>query len=274
MPLTITLRTPTTLPVEVFGVRTDLAKSLPLPEFERLPILVGRDTLPLAELFAVAGSAREDETLVWRGALECVKGIAAGMTSGNVVVEGSAGMHVAAEMRGGTVSVQGDAGDWAGAHLAGGRLTITGNAARCLGGAYRGCLKGMTGGEIHVHGNTGDEVGQLMRRGTIAICGSAGDGTGFGMLAGTILVAGALGRMAGAGMKRGSLITLHPDLPLLPSFRRSAIYDPTFVKLLATSLIAAGLPTFEPLRTTVFERYCGDFNEAGRGEILLPATSL
>jgi len=271
MPLTLTLRTTTSFPLEVCGIRTDIVSSMSLSEIERLPILAGRHTVSLAEHFSVAGTAADDQCIVWQGSLTTVKGIAAEQRSGSVRVIGSAGMHVAAEMSGGSVMVEGDVGDWAGAEMTGGTLTIAGHAGRCLGGAYRGSQKGMRGGEIIVRGNAGDEAGALMRRGTITIAGQAGQGTGFGMLAGTIAIAGAAGRMLGAGMKRGTLLLLQPHTTLLPSFRFSGVSEPVFVRLLVKHWRDRGCTAFDRLLDLPLARYCGDFTESGRGEIWIPA---
>lgn len=271
MPLTLTLRAATPFPLEVFGVRTDVVSGMPVSEIERLPILAGRHTVPLAEHFTVTGSAAADQTVVWQGALEKVKGLAAEQRSGSVRIIGSAGWHVAAEMSGGSVLVEGHVGDWAGAEMTGGLLTVQGDAGRCLGGAYRGSLKGMRGGEIVVLGNAGDEAGALMRRGTVVIAGQAGSGTGFGMLAGTIAIAGTTGRMLGAGMKRGSLILLHPQTSLLPSFRPSGLSEPVIVRMLVKRCRDLGCTAFESLLDRALTRYCGDFTESGRGEIWIPA---
>ncbi len=270
MPLTLTRRDASRLPVEVHDVRTDVLRSLSIAGVERLPILCGRNSVALAELFSVTGSAADDATVIWNGDLTAVKGIAAGMTSGTVRIEGAAGMHVGAEMRGGQVVVEGNVGDWAGAEMRGGRLVIRGNAGHCLGGAYRGSLKGMRNGEIFVHGRCGDEAGHQLRRGTIAVQESAGRGLGFGMLAGTIAVGGPCGPLVGAGMKRGTIIALNSSLSLLPSFRESTTGTPTILRMLARHLVNQGLTVFGPLFDQPFRRYWGDFVELGRGEIFVP----
>ncbi|MBI1349060.1 formylmethanofuran dehydrogenase subunit C [bacterium] len=272
MALTLTLRSETHFPLEVFGIDTQAVAGLSLAAIERLPLLAGRHTAPLAEFFTVAGSATDDHTLVWQGNLQQVKGIAARQTCGHVRVIGSAGLHLAAEMMGGTVLVEGSVSDWAGAEMYGGLLTIQGNAGRCLGGAYRGSLKGMRGGEILVHGHADDEAGALMRRGTLTIAGNAGQGVGFGMLAGTIAVGGTTGRLVAAGMKRGSVILRQPCESLLPSFRRSGIDAPVFVRLLIRRWQELGCTHFDSLLDQPLQRYCGDFTELGRGEIWMPAT--
>ena len=100
MPLTLTLRTATPIPLEVFGVHRDAVCGRSLAEIERLPMLYGRHPGVLTEHFQITGSATEDESLVWQGDLSTVKGIAAESTGGLVRIQGSAGMHCAAGLRG------------------------------------------------------------------------------------------------------------------------------------------------------------------------------
>ncbi len=270
MPLRLSLRQPTTIPVEVFGVRPDAVRLLSSAEIERLPVLWGRHTVPLAEVFTADGSAASDETMVWSGDLRAVKGLGAEQTTGITRIEGAAGLHVGAAMRGGLIEVTGSVGDWAGAELRGGQLRIHGSAGRCVGGAYRGGLRGMTGGEIIIHGDCGEEAGQAMRRGLLAVGGAVGAGVGFGMLAGTIAVAGEIGRMPMAGMKRGTLLALSTAIPLLPSFRESSHGEFVAARLIIRRLVALGLPRFTRLIGQPLRRYWGDFNELGRGEIFCP----
>lgn len=272
MPLTLSLRTVTNFPLEVFGVRTDIVSTLSCKEIEQLPILAGRHTVPLAEHFTVTGSAADDQTIIWQGILPHIKGLGAENRMGVVRIIGSAGMHVGAEMSGGQVIVEGDVSDWAGTEMTGGLLTIKGHAGRCLGGAYRGSLKGMRGGEIVVSGNAGDEAGALMRRGTILIAGQAGMGAGFGMLAGTIAIGKTAGRMLGAGMQRGTLLLLNPPESLLPSFRESGQSEPVFIRVLVHRFRQWGCNLFDALLNCPLQRFCGDFTASGRGEIWFPAT--
>lgn len=269
MPLTLRERTPTSLPIEVSGIRPDRLRECSVAEIEQEPILVGNETVPLAEIFAISGTANEDLTHVWDGSLSHVKGLGAGLTLGQVRVTGSAGMHAGARLNGGEVVIEGDAGDWAGAEMRGGLLTILGNAGDSLAGAYRGQTRGMTGGEVIVYGNCGHEAGHSLRRGLVAVRGSAGDGLGFGLLAGTIVVGGAVGAMVGAGMKRGTLLLRQAPARWLPSFRPSGVAELVIIRLLVRRLAELGLPEFLDLQDRPLKRYLGDFVELGRGEILV-----
>jgi hypothetical protein len=75
-------------------------------------------------------------------------------------------------------------------------------------------------------------------------------------------------------MKRGTLLALSTAIPLLPSFRESALGELVAVRLVVHRLVALGLPRFTKLIEQPLRRYWGDFNELGRGEILCPLGSV
>src|SRR5437867_7712216 len=100
MPLRLTLRARTTVPLEVEGITPDAVRGKSLAEIEKLEVFEGNVKTRLAEFFAVSGDAG-DEIHEWEGDLAGVHWIGATMQSGKVVVHGSAGRHVGSEMRGG-----------------------------------------------------------------------------------------------------------------------------------------------------------------------------
>ena len=271
MPLTFTLRHPTTIPIEVDSIRLDAVRTQSLDQIRTTPVPYGNSKPPLGEFFDVAGSAAEDEHLVWVGDCSKVKLIGAGWTSGRLTVEGNAGMHLGAEMRGGEVRVHGNAGDWVGAEMAGGRIHVHGNSGNCVGAVYRGGRRGMTGGEILIDGDTGHELGHSLRRGLIAVRGNAGDGLGFNMLAGSIFIFGSAGNRPGAGMRRGTigLLGSRPAPPMLPTFRFACTYRPDFLNVYFRHLRRHGFAVPEECLTAECRRYNGDFLELGKGEILV-----
>lgn len=271
MPLRLTLRQTTPLPVEVEGVTPDLVRDKPLAEIERLEIFHGNQKLPLAEFFTIAGNA-SDEFVEWEGDLSGVHWLGAKMKSGRMQVLGSAGRHLGSEMRGGEIHVAGSAGDWVGGEMHGGLIQVRGSAGDLVGAAYRGSARGMTGGTILIGGDAGSEIGHTMRRGLIAIGGKSGDLAGTSMLAGTILLFGKTGIRHGAGMKRGTLAILG-DQPhsLLPSFRRACRFEPAALKLLAGHLKSHGFEAPLERLLSPLELYNGDLLAGGRGEILLRA---
>jgi len=98
--------------------------------------------------------------------------------------------------------------------------------------------------------------------------GNAGDFSGAHMIAGSILVMGALGARAGASMRRGTLVTLRPLEPL-PTFRDSGAYRFPFLKLFFDELGALGFRVPAHAEHSRYQRYVGDMNEIGLGEILV-----
>lgn len=271
MPLQLTLKSNSTLPIEVEGVLPERCAGLPLAEVERLPIFHGREKLPLAEFFEVAGTT-DDLELVFRGDGRGVHFIGAGMTKGRIQVEGNAGRHLGAQIRDGVIVVQGNCSDWAGAEMRGGRIEIRGNCGHQPGAAYRGSPRGMRGGELLIFGDAGNEVGARMRRGLIAVGGRAGDAAGYAMLAGTILIFGEVGKRPGGNMRRGTIGLFAPQrMELLPTFRRSAQLTPVAMTLLLRRLQELGFPVAPEHFRAKFDLYNGDFLEGGRGEILAAA---
>ena len=146
--------------------------------------------------------------MTWRleGDFSAVHALGAGMTAGEIVVDGPVGRHAGAGMRGGRLEVRGDAGDWLGAEMRGG---VDPRSRRCgdhVGAAYAGSPRGMTGGTILIDGDAGDATSACAcAAALIAVAGAAGDWLGMRMLAGTILVFGACGVHPGAAMRRGTI---------------------------------------------------------------------
>lgn len=269
MPLTLSLRVPSSIPLEVDTVKLETVRGQSPDDVKATLIQRGNKQVPVGEFFDVSGSAADDETLVWEGDCSKVKLIGAHLAGGTVRVEGDAGMHLGAEMSGGEVIVNGNAGDWVGAEMHGGRIHIRGNAGHLVGAVYRGGRKGMTGGEILIDGNAGNEIGHAMRRGLIAIRGKAGDAAGVAMIAGSIVIGGETGIRYGPGMKRGSIILLGGDAPdLLPTFRYSGTYQPTILRVLLRYLSDRGWSVPDGAFDARYHRYHGDFLELGKGEIL------
>jgi formylmethanofuran dehydrogenase subunit C len=271
MPLTLTLHTPSSIPLEVDSVRLETVREQSPDEVLRTLVQRGNKQAPLGEFFSATGTARDDATLVWVGDCSRVKLIGAKLSSGTVRVEGTAGMHLGAEMTGGEVICEGDAADWVGAEMKGGRITVRGNAGHLVGAVYRGGRRGMTGGEILIHGSAGNEIGHTLRRGLIAIGGRCGDAVGVGMIAGTICLFGEPGIRHGAGMKRGTMVFFNPGpaIDVLPTFRSACSYQPVFLQLYLRELRSAGFRLADEYFTSRYRRYNGDLLELGRGEMLV-----
>ena len=273
MPLQLTLQTSSTIPLEVDSIQLDLVRAQSADEVLRLPIQRGNKRIPLGEFFSASGSASDDATLIWSGDCSSVKHIGCKLASGTIRVDGNAGMHLGAEMHGGEIIVEGNASDWVGAQMRGGRIRVKGSAGHLVGAAYRGGRIGMTNGEILIHGDAGNEIGHAMRRGLIAVGGRAGDFAGAGMIAGTILLCGQAGAHYGAGMKRGTIALLGRSAGAepLPTFELASRYRPTFLRLYLRRLTACRFPLPQGCWDAEYQRYCGDFLESGKGELLLRA---
>lgn len=273
MPLTIRLREKTTIPVEVDSIQLETVRSQSSDEVKSTLVQYGNRQVECGEFFDVSGSASDDE-IVWEGDCSHVKLIGCNLASGRIRVDGNAGMHLGAEMTGGEIIVNGNAADWVGAEMHGGRIQVHGNAGHLIGSVYRGGWKGMTGGEILIDGDAGNEIGSCMRRGLIAVGGRSGDAPGFSMIAGSIFLFGELGIRLGAGMKRGTIALFNgsaaPDM--LPTFRSSGrCTQPVFMRLYLRHLKSLGFPVPDDAFAADWQRYCGDFLEVGKGEILIRA---
>ncbi len=275
MALTLTLRTPSAIPLEVDAIQLDAVRTQSAAEVQRTLIQRGNKRVALGEFFDAAGSAAEDATLVWSGDCGKVKLIGAKLNGGVTRIEGNAGMHLGAEMTAGEILVDGNASDWVGAEMQGGRIRIRGNAGHLAGAVYRGGRKGMTGGEILIEGDAGNEIGNAMRRGLIAVGGRAGDFAGVGMIAGTILLCGESGIRHGAGMKRGTIALLSKSSSFepVPTFEYACAYQPTFLNLYLRELRSLGFPVPARCMDAVYHRFCGDLLESGKGELLIRAAA-
>ena len=271
MPLVFRIHTQTSIPLEVDSLRLEVMRTQTPDDVRRTKIYRGNREPECGEFFDVSGSAADDNTVVWEGDCGKVKLIGAHLSSGQVLVDGHAGMHLGAEMRGGEITVRGNAADWVGAEMKGGRITVEGDAGHLVGSVYRGGSKGMTGGEIFIHGSVGNEIGHSMRRGLIAVGGRAGDVAGVGMIAGSIFIFGETGIRYGAGMKRGTIALLSPNHTpeILPTFKFAGIDRPLFLPLYLKHLQAAGMQVPEECLTRRYGCYRGDFLELGKGEIFL-----
>jgi formylmethanofuran dehydrogenase subunit C len=274
MPLVLRLKQFTSIPLEVDGVRLETVREQPTDEVRRTLIQHGNVQVSLGEFFDLLGSAADNQ-LVWEGDCSRVKLIGTHLKEGTIRVAGSAGMHLGAEMSGGQIIVEGDASDWVGAEMRGGQIHIRGSAGDMVGAVYRGGRSGMTGGEILIDGNAGSEVGRNMRRGLIAIGGRCGDAAGFDLIAGTLLLFGEVGIRPGAGMKRGTIGLLGKEAPpkLLPTFKFSGTSQPVFLRVYLRHLRERGFFVPDECFHCDYQRYCGDFLELGKGEILIRASS-
>lgn len=268
MALRLSLKAPTTIPIELGGVVPDRLRDKSAREIERCTVFHGNQQLPLAELFHVTGSAA-DERIEFAGDMRGVHRIGARMQSGTIHVEASAGRHVGSQMAGGELFVGGDTDDWTGGEMQGGLIRVQGRAGHHVGAAYRGSERGMNGGTILIHGDAGDEVAHTMRRGLIAIGGKVGDFPAINMLAGSLFVCGECGIRPAAGMRRGTVAFFQAQPQLLPTFRPGGPCQPLFMRVYLRRLAELRFTTSAELADTTYEIHHGDLLNGGRGEVLV-----
>jgi formylmethanofuran dehydrogenase subunit C len=271
MPLTLTWRDATTLPVDGAMLSPGRLCPLDLLGVAQLPTRVGRTPATLGDLFAIEGDGG-DGHLILEGGLGHVVEIGRGMESGSLVVRGDAGALVGAAMVGGSISVEGSVGDWAAAEMRGGLIRVTGDAGESLAAALPGSRLGMRDGTVLVHGTVGPDAGLRMRRGLIAVGGGAGPGLGRAMVAGSIFAFGPVGPRPGAGMKRGTIALLGPvagTVSLLPTFAASGRSRPPFLAIYLKFLDDRRFPVPSDAYAVTPARYNGDLAEGGQGEVLV-----
>ncbi len=209
--------------IEAESICPDQIAGKTLDEIGELPVWRGNKELKLCDLFDITGEAAPDPAdLVVHVISETpLKRIGQGMSTGKIIIEGKAGMHLAQDMSGGEVVVNGDVDDWAFSQMIGGTALVKGNAGHYLGAAGWGEWRGNSGGQIIVEGDTGNEVGAWFSGGIIEIKGNVGEFLGVHMKKGSITVHGNVNPRVGAQMTGGQIILFtHPD-EILSGFKPS-----------------------------------------------------
>lgn len=263
------------LSIDLAGITPDRLAGRSAADVARLTVLADERPTALGDLCAVSGDIT-DGRIECRGDFSRVHSVGAGMQWGEIVVHGSAGRHAGEAMEGGRLAIAGDAGDWLAAEMRGGTVHVRGSAGDSVAAALPGSDHGMRGGLVMVEGRAGALAGARMRRGILAVGGGCGPAAAFEMRAGTVLVVGALGAHAGLAMRRGSVIAVSSTPELPPTFRRGAVWLPTFLPLLASRLGRAG---FKPMAAVAdafhrpWQQWHGDLLTGGRGEIFHGAAS-
>jgi formylmethanofuran dehydrogenase subunit C len=246
--LTARLRSPLTQRADFGEVFAAPWTRLAAAELAQRPVyLDGQGQVPLGDLFEIEGTPSGQ--VRFQGSLAAAVRFAAGLTEGEVIVEGNVGREAGSGMSGGALVIQGNAGDRAGA-------------------APSGFPRGMTGGELIIRGSAGSEAGAAMRRGLLAIGRAAGERTGLGMIAGTVIVFGAAGLDTGLWSKRGSVVALGRITPPA-TYAYACTYQPVHLRLQLSRLKTRyGLPVQRRHLTGFYRRYSGDMAELTKGEIL------
>ena len=252
-------------------------------EIAKLPIRLGKEFCDLAEIFTITHKtenvAQPKMQIITQGLM--LDHIGAGLTAGEIEIEGAAGAYLGAGMSGGTITLHGNADYGAGLAISGGQITIYGHAATQLAGAKPGALTGMAGGVIIVHGDALGDVAMGMKRGLVVVKGQVLGLTGATMIGGTIMVKGSLAGNIGVAMRKGSILALGgfadangnaQDLPFVPSFADCLSHDLGIMRLWQREAASLGLHDIADRLTAPrkFRRLMGDRAQNGIGEILFP----
>ena len=233
----------------------------------RLELAYGRRKVPVGEWFEVRGAA--GPRLLIEGDCTRVDRIGAGLSDGEIRVEGSVGAYLGIGMRGGRIEVSGNTDAYTACGLAGGVVKVAGDAGDYLGGALPGEHRGMRGGAVIVGGRLGDRAGDHMRRGLILAEGECGQYCGSRMQGGTIATLGRCGARPGYAMRRGTLLFAGPAPAPGPTFNDGGELSLGFLVLLARAW--KDLPSrFASLsRSSVrVQRWVGDLAFGGEGELI------
>jgi len=246
--VTLTLRAPLRRRVDASTVAWNALVGLDAAGIRAQEVWVeneGRATL--SDLFEVSGAPAPRIRLA--GDLALMDGIGAGLSGGELVVDGDVGWYLGQRMSGGVIEVRGSTGPHAG-------------------GADPGAKRGMTGGEIIIRGAAGSMAGAGLRRGLIVVQRDAGADAGRAMLAGSILVFGALGANPGLFSRRGSIVAFGAHTPPAP-YRYACTYRPPHLRVTLAYLgTRYGVPVTPRQLAGAYRRYSGDLAELGAGEIL------
>ncbi len=125
-------------------------------------------------------------------------GLAAGLKSGELMVEGDAGDYLGVLNDGATIRVTGGAGRYLADNMTRGTVIVEGD---CGYGVGQYCY----GGHILVRGNAGDFTATMNKGATIVVGGDVGDEVGTYMLAGDLVIVGNAGLNLGNYLIRGQI---------------------------------------------------------------------
>ncbi len=266
--LCFTLKHTPKFTLDVSPLTPDNLEGKTLAKIKRLPLVYGKETVNVDELFSVKG--RNAEEIRIEKSCNKLMYVGQGMTKGSLNINGDVGDFLGQSMKGGTITVKGNSGSWAGNDMSGGRININGNATDYVGGGLPGDAFGMRNGLINITGNAGDRVGDRMRRGIIIIQGKSGDYCGSRIHAGTIIALNKVGKNPGEGMRRGSIILAKRPVHISATFKSNGNLKMQFLRLLFTQLAAMD-PEFQIFNKygPTAHRFSGDLARNGKGEILI-----
>jgi formylmethanofuran dehydrogenase subunit C len=205
-------------PIQAENINPDVFQGKSVKEIASLPVWEGNKQKKLGDLFKIEETPAETPNITINGDASEVRRVGQGMKTGEIVVNGDAGMHLGEKMAGGKIIVNGNAAGWTGSSMKKGLIEIHGDASDYLASPYRGSSEGMRGGKIVVDGNVGSDSGCYLRGGVIIIKGSSGPFLGFHMSKGSIYVEKNSGPRLGANMNGGKIIVSGVVDDLMPTF--------------------------------------------------------
>ncbi|MHA1651035.1 MAG: formylmethanofuran dehydrogenase subunit C [Candidatus Helarchaeota archaeon] len=245
--LTLTPKELPTVPLEV-EITPNLVAGKSIEDIKKMKILKGNREKELGEFFDVKGNSADDPAnikIIINGNVDRVKYIGSGMSAGEIIIKGNAGMHTGDDMKGGKITIEGNCADFCAMEIKGGEFEVKGSAGNYLGAAKRGTWRGSSKGKIMVHGNCGVEAGSWLRGKTIVIHikGNAGALLGTHMHLGTIIVDGDVDPRVGGEMSGGKIIINGKLSEILPSF--SYVGEVNEIELSETEKITGNYLKFE-----------------------------
>jgi formylmethanofuran dehydrogenase subunit C len=264
------LRAPPDQRLDLSPLTPDRLAGVDAKAIERIALNTMRTPVCVADVFRI--HPRDPARVVIEGGSSRFDNVAKGMSSGEVLLDGDAGLCAGRSMAGGRLEIRGSVGPWAASGLLGGRVEIAGDAGERLGGPLAGERTGMSGGIVVVAGNAAERAGDRLRRGLIVVEGDAGASPGSRMIAGTLIVCGEAGPLPGYLMRRGTLVLAQVREPLPPTFVAVGGHDLLFFRLLARTLQPVSRRAAKLLAGRA-RRFAGDMSILGKGEVLIPAAA-
>jgi len=206
-------------PVQAECINPDVFQGKDTAEIARLPVYEGNKPRTLGELFKIEEDNADTPSITINGDVSEVRRIGQGMKTGEILINGNAGMHLGEKRAGGKITVNGNVGQWTGSSMKNGLIEVHGNASDYLASPYRGNSEGMKAGKIVVDGNVGSDSGCYMRGGLIKIKGSdTGQFLGFHMQDGTIHIEKDAVTRLGTNMTGGKIVVSGKIEEMMPTF--------------------------------------------------------
>ena len=243
-------------PIIAQCISPDVFLDKSVEEIGNLIIWIGNKQRKLSDLFNVVEKPGNKSTITINGDVDKIKRIGWGMTQGEILINGNAGMHLGKKMSGGKIVVIGNTAGWTGSEMKGGLIEIKGNAGDYLASPYRGSTVGIKRGKIIVHGDAGSDAAVFMKSGIIKIHGNVGPFMGFRMSGGVIHVGKNAGTRLGACMTKGKIVVSGKLDTIMPTFSIEQIKKK--VKIEADDKAVGP-----------FYVFLGDLAESGRGKLFL-----